>query len=212
MATALETYQNDPRVMEVVDEASALEKRADGIAITNDATDAEAKAALSVIAKKRKDLEELRKSFVGPLNDHVKTINTFFKERSGPLDTAERIIKGKVSDYFRAKAEAARKEQERQLKLASKRQETADAKAQANGEVAAPPVPVAIIQAPEKTTRTAAGSVTVRKVWKFIITDENVVPRDWCVPNEKAIGAAVKAGIRNIPGVQIYEDEEVAVR
>ena len=208
----MDEYQTDSRVLEVARSSASLEEKAETLEIRDDQEDTEAKAALSVIAAKKKDLELLRKSFVAPLNDHVKNINTFFKERSMPLIHADEIIRGKVARYFSQKQEAARIEQQRLLRLAQKRQERLDTKAQEKGKESAPPVPVAIVETPEKTTKTEAGSVTVRKVWDFRILEENLIPREYLMVDEKKIRAIVRAGIRQIPGVHIFEREELTVR
>ena len=210
MSTALD-YQTDTRVMEVVDKASSLITTAQDLEITDDITDAQAKAALAVVTVQKRQFEELRKSFVKPLNDHVKTLNAFFKEQAAPLIEAEGIITRKVGKFFSDKQAAARKEQDRLDKLAAKRQERADAKAQDQGQVAAPPVPVAAVAPPVKTTKTEAGSVTMRTVRRFEIEDESKLPRELLMPNEKKIKAMVDAKIP-VSGVRVYEDQVPVVR
>jgi hypothetical protein len=49
-------------------------------------------------------------------------------------------------------------------------------------------------------------------VWDFKIIDPAQIPAEFMMVNEKAIRAAVKAGVRNIPGVKIYQREELAVK
>ncbi len=61
----------------------------------------------------------------------------------------------------------------------------------------------------EKTTKTADAKATFVKVWKHRVIDETKVPPEYLMVNEKKIGKVVDAGIRNIPGVEIYETEEV---
>lgn len=51
----------------------------------------------------------------------------------------------------------------------------------------------------------------MRKVWKFEVTDPMAVPGEFLVINETAIRDAIKAGIRTIPGVRIYEEASLAV-
>ena len=45
-----------------------------------------------------------------------------------------------------------------------------------------------------------------------MVVDPMTVPREYLVVDEKAIRAAVRAGVREIAGVRIYEDVEMAVR
>lgn len=66
--------------------------------------------------------------------------------------------------------------------------------------------------------RTAAGTASVRSVWAFEVEDISKVPLDVirnCIPRadiEKAIGAYVRLGGRELPGVRIYEDFKTTVR
>lgn len=58
--------------------------------------------------------------------------------------------------------------------------------------------------------------MTYRKQTHMEITDANAVPREWCCPDEKKIGAAARAGIithENCPaGVRVWVTEEATVR
>ena len=46
-------------------------------------------------------------------------------------------------------------------------------------------------------------------LWAFEVVDADAVPREWMIVNEQAIGAAVRAGLRTIPGVRIFERPRV---
>ncbi len=60
-----------------------------------------------------------------------------------------------------------------------------------------------------KTTKTADAKATFVKVWKFRVSEPERVPPEYLMVDEKKIDRVVKAGMRNIPGVEIWEDEEV---
>ena len=212
MSTAIaETYREDPQVLEVVGKANNLVESAMALEITDGATDAQAKAALAVVTTQAREFEKLRKTFVQPLNEHVRAINLFFKDQSTPLNQAEAILKQKVGAYFSEQQEIARKERIRLEKLAAKRQERADTRAQDKGQIAAPPVPVATVAAPTKTTKTEAGSVTMRTVRKWEIVDESELPRELMMPNDKKIKAMVEAKIA-VAGVRVFEEQVPVVR
>lgn len=65
--------------------------------------------------------------------------------------------------------------------------------------------------APARSVVTEAGRVTARKVWKFEVVNLDILPRVYVAANEKAIRAAVQAGAREIPGVRIFEAEDISV-
>jgi hypothetical protein len=82
--------------------------------------------------------------------------------------------------------------------------------------VAAAPAPLReVAPAPiANTTKATLGKAVGRMVWKFRITNPLLVPRAYCSVDETAIRRAVAAGIRNpdMPGVDIYEEEQIAGR
>lgn len=52
----------------------------------------------------------------------------------------------------------------------------------------------------------------VRTKWTFKITDPSLVPNGYWLINEAAIKAEIAKGVRNIPGVQIYEEVTTTFR
>lgn len=46
-----------------------------------------------------------------------------------------------------------------------------------------------------------------REVWKFEVTDMNLIPKDYWIINEKKIGEDVRGGIREIKGVRIFSED-----
>jgi hypothetical protein len=48
--------------------------------------------------------------------------------------------------------------------------------------------------------------------WDYKVADISLVPRDYLILNEKAVKAAIKGGILNIPGLEIFEKPAVSVR
>lgn len=85
--------------------------------------------------------------------------------------------------------------------------------AKKNGDIP-PPLPIIDLSVPEqeKTVQSDLGAISAKKVWEFEVIDESKVPNEFKIVNEKAIRAAVKAGVRNIPGVKIYQTETLAVK
>jgi hypothetical protein len=131
------------------------------------------------------------------------------------IDEEQRLAREKAdrdAAAARAKAEEAAKSGDASaVQLA----EIADAE-QAKAEVVAAveTVKVEAPVVPQKTgpVHTTAGSASTKKVWKFEVTDANAVPREFLLVDEKAIRAAVAAGVRQIAGVRIFEETQVAIK
>lgn len=204
--------KSDKEVVQLTGEASDLELRANALVVYDDTTAGEATNALGFIASAKKKLEEKRTFFVKPLNDQVKAINTMFKQYNTPLDNADRTLRGKVLAYRQEVQRKAREEEERLRKLAEKEQKRLEKKAEKKGEPAPPPIVMPTIEAAPKTIQADMGTATTKTVWDFQIVDESQIPREYMVVDEKKIRAVVKAGVREIPGVKIYQTEQLAIR
>jgi hypothetical protein len=50
------------------------------------------------------------------------------------------------------------------------------------------------------------------KRWVFEVQDATKVPREYLIVNEPSIRQAINGGIREIPGVRIYQDESISLR
>jgi hypothetical protein len=118
-------------------------------------------------------------------------------------ERAKREAESKAQAEERAKREAAEIEAAR-----NKAQEEA-----AKHEIEAPTVLAPVIPAQEKVTRTETGtSAHPRKVWTFEVLDVALVPTEYKIVDEQAIRDGIKMGIREIPGVRIYEETKTIFR
>jgi hypothetical protein len=86
------------------------------------------------------------------------------------------------------------------------------AKAQVQAELPTVQVEAPFIPQSSGPVRTAEGTASIKKVWKFEVTDAQAVPREYLVVDERAIRQAVAAGVRAIAGVNIFEESQVAIR
>ena len=179
---------NKPQVQQVpaelVKQSQSIVSQATSLKITNDGSYNDAVSMLTAVAQIKKSLEEKRKFFVEPLNKHVTSINTMFKEYSAPLTNADTALRSKIAD-FRAKEQAKQQEKPQDPVIAS-----------------------AIV----KTTHSVTGGrVTGTKRWTYEIDNENKVPREFCSPDPKKIKGAMDMGMREITGVRIFEIEDLKV-
>lgn len=52
----------------------------------------------------------------------------------------------------------------------------------------------------------------VKQVWKHRLVDITKVPAQYLSLNEAAVGKAVRGGVREIEGIEIYPEDQLAVR
>lgn len=209
-------FLDEDQYLDIQETGTSLVKRAESFIITNDQQNLQATDILNELKKIMKDAKEKRDSIVKPLDAAKKAADKLYKEITEPLEKAERYIKNLMGDYFQKKEAERRRLQaieDERLKKAQAKYEVKAAKAEEKG-VTLPPAPVAtIVQAPEKTVKAESGaSSTVTMEWTYEILDENKVPEQYKRVHPPLINAAVKSGVRDIPGVRIFQQPKISVR
>ena len=180
-----------------------------------------------------KELDALRRRNVDPLNATVKAINGLFRVVTDPCEALvgkdgrlEKLIlafraqerarvQREEAEARRKQEEAARAEAEAIARASQAKTDADRQKALDEAEAASQAQAVATIEAPAPMTKgvkTDSGSIREREVWVFQVVDPALVPRTFCVPDEKAIRAAVAAGVRQIAGVAITLEERLTRR
>lgn len=159
---------------------------------------------LTVMLKLEVAVDEERKTFTGPLNEYVSTINGAYKLITGPLLEAKQITKRVLTVW---KVEQQRKAQEAE-DLNRQALEVARKQAELNqGEFTTDikPVPVPFVA---KLTRTDQGSSGLVDYWKYRVVDITQVPREYMMPNDAMLKSiATKNHDKSpVPGVEFYND------
>lgn len=142
------------------------------------------------------------------------------KEREKAEQEAAR--QRQIEEEARAKAESARKAAEsanaeerarllREAEAADRKAAAANAKADAKAEDAAAVI-APVVQVAAAAPR-QQGEAT-RSIWKCRVVDVAAIPREYMVPNEKALDGIAKAtkGAIKIAGVEFYEEKSLSVR
>ena len=180
--------------------------------VSDDASAQQATAMAGETKRLGKKLEEGRKEVIEDPSRFVKSVNGLIKGFTDPLNTIESGLKTKIGQY-QYKVELERREAERKAQEeVRKLQAKLDAQAKKTG--IAPIQVQAPVVVPQKTVaRSDNGSAAhIRRVWKAEIVDAQAVPREFCSPDMRLINEAVKAGIREVPGLRIFEDIQTILR
>lgn len=208
----------------------AVKEKATGLVVADHASCSVANEMLLQISAARKALEEKRAFFVKPLEEHVKRIKALYTDPLKGLDESDRMLRSKVLTFRAAEQarldaerkkreaelarkqaeadEAARKAEKAKGKRAEAARETAAQAANAANEAA---LSVLAAPAPQRVMHAESGQVATRKAWDFEVVDAEKVPRLYLVVDEAALRKAVRSGLRDIPGVRIYEKETLSV-
>jgi hypothetical protein len=175
-----------------------------------------------------REAERLRKERVAPLNVIVGGINGLFRRafsdllaKYGKGGDAERLddlyrrmeaqkIQREKDEALRKQVAAAEAEGAALRKLAEAKSDAEHVAAMAEAEAASRAQLLAEAEGPREQVRgvkTAEGKVTYRKTWDFEVVDPMAVPRQYLAVDERALRAAVASGVREVPGISIFEIE-----
>lgn len=145
-----------------------------------------------------KRLDDKRKEITEPMNKALRAANALFKPAINFYEECEKLIKAKIVEAHKKAEEAAR------IAL-----ENAGAAA-AEGDSGA--LTDALQQHDTAVEFPLTEGIQYRSSWKFEITDESKIPREFMTPNLELIRGVVthKKGATEIPGVRVYEDKIVA--
>ncbi len=207
------TTVTEQAVQEITAVTNTVVEAANAVVIDGQEGMQKATEILSWIAKTKKQIETKRKFFTKPLSDQVSAINNLFKSYKTPLEQADKTLRNKILTYRREQERLRREEEERLRKLQKKEQKRLEKQAKKKGAPPPPPPVMPVrVETPAQTVRSSMGTVSAKKTWDFEIVDPDKIPAEYKIINEKAIRAAVKAGVRSLPGVRIFQREDLSVR
>jgi len=202
----------DPFVYALRDKVLAFGNYALSLSIVSIENARSATEDLAISGSLKKALEEKRKEYTAPLNEHIKAINTAFKTISDPLEVADRLLRDKVIAWQKVQEDIKRKAQELtalEAAAAVKRQEILES----TGEIVEAPKVVAIFVPETDTSRVHAGLATAGAItnWKWIEVNFAEVPNEYKMLDASKITKVVRAGVRSIPGLEIYPEKGLRV-
>lgn len=223
MSSEMDVYQagelmavkSSTEVADFFSKLSVIQKTTKDMKVRSDAEEMTASECLAQIVALSKAVEAKRKSVVDPVNKFVTAVNGFFKTISSPLADAKGAIESKVMAFRnlkRIEAEKARQKAQAEADKINKKLEKAG--------IEAPPVQIITPQA-QTVTRTEIGTTYTKTETKFEVTDLMELVKAVAAgtmdiaairANDTYIGALVKGGAREIPGVKVWEEQKIVTR
>lgn len=146
--------------------------------------------------------------------------NAMFNEPKAFLSDAEEIVRGKINHFLneqkaRMEAEALAIKQKAEeleaLKSGAGEYDAVTRKAMIEAIEAKQNKLIDATAKQAEINQSSANSV-VRKVWAFRLTDLSKVPLQYIQLNETAVRNAIKSGERNIAGLEIFQECQVAIK
>jgi hypothetical protein len=153
-----------------------------------------------------------RKFFTKPLENQVDNINALFEPLAKPFETGLVELNSKVKDFLVGKQRDIEKKKQAEL-------EKVRAEAAANA-AASPAVAVQAQLDIEKkyeaekkaagSVKSASGTTGVRYKWTYEVVDYPAIPENYKEINDAAVKLAISQGLREIPGIRIFQEPYVA--
>lgn len=189
----METQANDQKAIEVISNntGKAL-AAAQALTIASVEDQKAASLLLTKINQAGDMLKKKKESLLGPLNDHIKNLRSWFAPAEKQYAEAKEIVNYKMVEFKEAQD---RKIKEEQLKIEKKVMTGKMSMATAVKKTEALPES-------KKTIKNEVGSVTFRTDRKVVIFDASLVPCSYHVVDEAAVKKAALGGTE-IPGVRI---------
>jgi hypothetical protein len=200
--------EHDPAVLALAGEAKRLRDYAIARILASDADLKPATDDLAIIAKVRKLLTERKSDYLKPIKAHIDAVNAAFNSIMAPLEDADQITRKQVLAYNAAVGKRRQEAEE----INRKKAELAKQEAQFNGtgEITIDTTPVDI-PASITNVKTDMGMTSTMKVRKYRVIDFAKLPDQYKIENSALLNKVVKAGIPEIPGVEIFVEETLRV-
>ena len=167
-------------------------------------TEKDAESATDILSKIKtvgKMIKERKEQITKPLSEALNSARDLFKPIEQNHAEAERIIKSKLLNWQEAERKRIEKDTAKVVdKMESGKMSTekAVAKIEDIGEV-------------QTKVTGKVGQISTREVPKYKVTNEEIVPREFCSPDMAKIKKALDAGIQ-VPGAEKYYEKVISAR
>jgi len=203
----IETIEEKPEIVAAKKVASSLEKRVETLTVDSAVSANVAASLLTDIKTQSRSFESQRLFFTKPLNDQVTRINALFKGFTTPLIQLQAKVSQKIISYQKEQEEIRLAEQKKAEQETKRLQKQLDKQAEKEG-TEAPKINAPVIAPVE----TKMENVSVRKTWTFSVKNLDSVPREYMMLDEKKVREAIRQEVRDIRGLEIYQETGLATR
>lgn len=193
------------------DKIDAVAEKCKSIVINSQETLAAAKELAKDARTIEKLIEERRVEITKPLLDKKKEIDGVAKKLTANLNNALSDLRSQILRYEQEQ-ERIRQEELRRIEEEKRRLEEELRQQQAEQQPNMATVTDLVKAQEEEKKIQSAKSNSISKVWTFEVVDKNLVPHEYMMVDETKVRQAIKLGIREIPGILIYQKEQLVLR
>lgn len=214
--------EQTPEIKEVNALALSVPEQAKQITIKTMADYTRASDIIMSIKAIRKKITDTFKPIKQKMDAAKQEVLDQEKAADAPLKEAEAWLSPQIIEWNREQERIRKAEEDRLRKIAEEEEKErllneAVAAEQSGNKEEAEAIISAPIQAPPVVVPKAVPKVpgmSIRENWKFRITNEKLIPREYLKADEVKIGQVVRAmkSAANIPGIEIYNEGVISGR
>jgi len=193
---------NEVELQKIESQISPVIEKAQGYVVENIKDVDSASSFLKEIKDMEKIVEDKRLTFTKPLNESLKNINDTFKKMREPLEQARDLLTKKILTWKRTEAERVAAEQAAWRKIQEAEAELR--RLQNKPEIIEEPITIAPVV-------NKIGNMQTVKRWTYAVVDLTQVPDCYKMLDAVALREAIRTGVREIPGVKIYQEESLSI-
>jgi hypothetical protein len=190
---------------------SAMQREATEIVVADAATEARCSEMTAQVKTLAKQIDAQQDEIIGKAQKFVRGVQGITLPFRKDLEAIEAQLKRKLGDYAYRKEMDRRKAEAVAQKAAAEAQRKIDREAKKAG-VEPVQLPAPVVPQETAPTRTESGTTSYVPVWDFEVEDVSKVPAKYLVVDRASVMAAIKAGLRDIPGLKIVERVQVRTR
>lgn len=198
-------------LMQFRSSVNGMQREATELQIIDAATEAKAGEMIAQTKALKKQIETHQELLISSPQKFVRAVQSFTLPFRKDLESIEAQLKRKMGDYGYHKEMARRKAEAEAAKAAAALQKKIDKQAAKAG-IEPVQIPAPIVPPESAPIRTESGTTSYVPVWGYELIRIEDVPHKYLMIDDAAIKAAIRAGIREIPGLSIKERMQVRTR
>lgn len=207
--TPLDAAKN--QLMQFRAAVNGMQREVTELSVTDAVTEAKAGEMTAQVKALKKQIEAQQDFLIAEPQKFVRAVQAFTLPFRKDLDAIEAQLKRKLGDYGYRKEMERRKAEAAAQKAASEVQKKIDREAKRAG-IEPVQVPAPVVPQETAPVRTESGTTSYVPVWDFELVKIEDVPHKYLMLDAPAIRNAIKAGIRDIPGIKIFEKMAIRTR
>jgi hypothetical protein len=188
-----------------------MQREATEIQVSDEATEKRCSEMTSQTKALKKEIEATQDLLIGDAQKFVKSVQSFTLPFRKDLEAIEAQLKRKLGDYAYRKELDRRKAEAAAQAAAAAAQKKIDREAKKAG-VEPVQLPTPIVPKEAAPVRTETGTSSYVSTWDFEVEDITKVPAKFLMVEAAAVKNAIRAGVREIPGLKIFEKMVVRTR